>query len=122
MSVSIPLFDRKQAEKKGAEARVWQARIRKSGLERRLDREVEDAYNNLAYSLQELAVFKKEIISKSMEALGLLNFAFKEGKISFFEVRGAQKDTLEMQFAYLDAMLQTERWMNALERVTGGNE
>ena len=121
MSVSIPLFDRKQAERKGAEARAWQARIKRSGLEKRVNREIEDAYNNLVYSLTELEVFKKEIIGKSMETLNLLNFAFKEGKISFFEVRGAQKDTLEMQFAYLDTLLQTQRWVYAIERVAGGD-
>jgi outer membrane protein, heavy metal efflux system len=121
MSVSIPLFDRKQAERKGAQARAWQAKVRRSGLEKGLDREIEDAYNNLALSLQELSVFKQEIINKSMEALNLLNFAFKEGKISFFEVRTAQKDTLEMQFAYLDALLQTQRAVHGIERAAGGD-
>ena len=121
MSVSIPLFDRKQAEKKGAQARAWQAKVRRSGLEKALDREIEDAYNNMALSLQELSVFKQEIINKSMEALNLLNFAFKEGKISFFEVRTAQKDTLEMQFAYLDALLQAQRAVYAIERAAGGD-
>jgi hypothetical protein len=77
-------------------------------------------YNNLTLSLQELAVFKEEIISKSIETLNLLNFAFKEGKISFFEVRTAQKDTLEIQFAYLDTLLQAQRWVYAVERVAGG--
>jgi outer membrane protein, heavy metal efflux system len=120
MSVSIPLFDRKEAERKGAEARARQARIRRSGLEMKLGREIEEAYRSLALSLQELTVFQKEIIGKSMETLGLLNFAFKEGKISFFEVRMAQKDTLEMQFAYLDTVLQAERWIHAVERAAGG--
>jgi cobalt-zinc-cadmium efflux system outer membrane protein len=121
MSVSIPLFDRKQAEKKGAETRARQARIRRSGLENRLDREIEDAYNNLVSSLNELTVFKKEIMGKSMETLNLLNFAFKEGKISFFEVRGAQRDTLEMQFAYLDTVLRAQTWVYAMERAAGGD-
>jgi outer membrane protein, heavy metal efflux system len=121
LSVSIPLFDRKQAEKKGAEARASQARTRRSGLERTVKREIEDVYNNLSYALQELHVFKEEIINKSLDSLNLLNFAFKEGKISFFEVRTAQKDTLEMQFAYLDAILQAQRWIYAVERVAGGN-
>ena len=120
MSVSIPLFDRKLAERKAAEARAWQAKVRRTGLDKALDREIEDAYNNLAISLKELSVFEEEILNKSMEALSLLNFAFKEGKISFFEVRTAQKDTLEMQFAYLDAVLQAERAVYGIERAAGG--
>ncbi len=120
MSVSIPLFDRKQAERKTAEARAFQARIARSGAEKGLLREIEGTYNNLVLTLEELAVFKKDIINKSIETLNLLNFAFKEGKVSFFEVRTAQKDTLEMQFAYLDTVLQAERWIYAIERATGG--
>ena len=120
MSVSIPLFDRKQAERKGAEARASQARTRRSGLDRSVKREIEDVYNNLYYAVQELCVFKEEIMKKSLDSLNLLNFAFREGKISFFEVRTAQKDTLEMQFAYLDAVLQAQRWIHAVERVAGG--
>ena len=121
MSVSIPLFDRKQSERKSAEARAFQARIMRSGAEKGLLREIEGTYNNLALTLEELAVFKKDIINKSVETLNLLNFAFKEGKVSFFEVRTAQKDTLEMQFAYLDTVLQAERWIYAIERATGGS-
>ncbi|HEY3278807.1 MAG TPA: TolC family protein [Syntrophorhabdaceae bacterium] len=120
MSVAIPLFDRRQAERKRAEALALQARIRRSGLEKTLEREIDDAYNNLSLTLRELALFQKEIMNKSMETLSLLNFAYKEGKISFFEVRTAQKDTLEIQFAYLDTVLQAERWLHAVERAVGG--
>jgi outer membrane protein, heavy metal efflux system len=119
-SVSIPLFNRKQAEKAEAQARASQAKIRRAGLEKGLEREIEDAYSNLAYSLTELDLFKKEIVTKSLENLNLLNFAFKEGKISFFDVRIAQKDTLEIQFSYLDTTLRAQRWIYAIERAAGG--
>jgi outer membrane protein, heavy metal efflux system len=119
-SIPIPIFDRKQAEQRGAVARVAQARIKHSGLERQLDKDLEDAYSSLAFSLNELAIFKKEIISKSLENLDLLHYAYKEGKISFYNLRIAQKDMLEIQFAYLDTMLQTQRWINAVERAVGG--
>ncbi len=121
ISISIPLFDRKQSERRIADSRVSQARIKRAGLEKTLDKEIEEAYSNLVFSLDELDLFKKEIITKSFDTLNLLNFAFKEGKISFFEVRTAQKDTLEMQFIYLDTTLQAQRWIHALERAAGGN-
>ena len=50
-----------------------------------------------------------------------MNLSYKEGKIGFFEVRLAQKDTLEAQFAYLDSQLRTQLAMNALEKATGGS-
>ena len=119
-SVSIPLFNRKKAERIEAQARASQAKIRRSGVERTLDREIEEAHSSLTYALNELAIFRKEIVMKSLENLNLLNFAFKEGKISFFDVRTAQKDTVEIQFIYLDTILRAQRLVYAIENVAGG--
>jgi outer membrane protein TolC len=121
VSFSIPLFDRKQAERKEAQARAAQSRVKQAGLERTINREVEEAYNALASSQKELSLFKKEILDKSSENLALLNLAYKEGKIGFFNVRLAQKETIETHFAYLDTLLRAKRDMNALERVAGGD-
>lgn len=120
-SISIPIFDRKQAEKKEAQARAAQARVKQKGLERTINREFEEAYNALDSSQRELSLFKKEILEKALENLALLNLAYKEGKIGFFNVRLAQKDTIETQFAYLDTLLRAQRAVNALERTTGGD-
>jgi outer membrane protein, heavy metal efflux system len=121
LSISIPLFDQKQAEKKEAQVRAAQARVKKAGLERTINQEFEEAYNALAVSQRELSIFKKEILDKSMENLGLLNLAYREGKIGFFNVKQAQKDTMDTQFAYLDTLLRARRALNALEKATGGD-
>ena len=121
LSISIPLFDRKQAEKKEAQARAAQARVTRAGLERAVDREFEEADNALTSSQKELALFKKEILDKSLENLALLNLAYREGKIGFFDVRVAQKETVETQFAYLETLSRARRAVNILEKVTGGN-
>jgi cobalt-zinc-cadmium efflux system outer membrane protein len=121
LSISIPLFDRKQAEKKEAQVRAAQARVTRAGLERAVDREFEEAYNALTSSQKELALFKKEILDKSLENLALLNLAYREGKIGFFDVRVAQKETVETQFAYLETLSRAHRAVNILEKVTGGN-
>ena len=120
-SVPIPFFDRKQAEKREALARAQQARTKQSGLQKIIQTEIEEAYAHLSSALRELSLFEKEIISKALENLGLLNLAFKEGKISFLDVRLAQKETLESQFSYLDTQLRTRLAINALERATGGS-
>jgi cobalt-zinc-cadmium efflux system outer membrane protein len=121
VSISIPLFDRKQAERKEAKVRAAQARVKQAGLERRIDREFEEAYNTLSSSQKELLLFKKEILDKSLENLVLLNLAYKEGKIGFFNVRLAQKETIETQFAYLDTLFRLQRARHAMERTIGGD-
>lgn len=121
LSIPLPLFDRKQAERREAKVRLEQARIKLSGLERAIDKEIEEAYTNLTSTIEELSLFKEEIMNRAMENLELMGLAFKEGKIGFFDVRLAQRDTIETQFAYIDSQLKTHLAINAMERVIGGD-
>ncbi|MFZ3208604.1 MAG: TolC family protein [Geobacteraceae bacterium] len=120
LSVPIPFFDKKQAEKSEARARAEQARLNYAGLEKTIDKEVEVAYNDFSTSLEELSLFRQEILNKAAENLNLMKLAFKEGKIGFFDVRLAQKDTIELQFTHLDALLRARLALNALESISGG--
>lgn len=120
ISIPFPLFDRKQTQKKEAHAKAQGAKIKSEGLKKTIEREVEQAYSDLSTAIEELTLFKKEIIVKAAENLNLLNLAFKEGKVGFFEVRLAQKDTIEAQFAYIEAQTRTQLAMNAIEKTTGG--
>ena len=120
MSIPLPLFDRKQAKKKDAYAKAEGAKIKLKGLKKAIGREVEQAFNDLSTAIEELSIFKKEIIVKAAENLNLLNLAFKEGKVGFFEVRFAQKDTIEAQFAYIEAQTRTQLALNAIEKAIGG--
>ena len=121
LSFPLPFFDRKQADRKEAAAKAGQALIKQASLERAIDREVEEAHANLAAAAEELSLFKKDVLGKAMENLGLMNLAFKEGKFGFFEVRLAQKDTIDAQFAYLESQVRLQLALNAWEKVTGGS-
>jgi cobalt-zinc-cadmium efflux system outer membrane protein len=121
LSVSIPIFDRKQAQKREARARMEQARIRRAGLGLAVEKEFEQEYMNLASSLLQLSIYKKEILAKSLENLDLLNLAFKEGKISFFDVRLAQRDAIDLRIAHLDTLLRAQQAIYGMERTIGGN-
>jgi cobalt-zinc-cadmium efflux system outer membrane protein len=121
LSFPLPLFDRKQADRKEAAAKAGQALIRQASLERAIDRELEEAHANLVAAAEELSLFKKDVLGKAMENLSLMNLAFKEGKFGFFEVRLAQKDTLDAQFAYLESQVRLQLALNAWEKATGGS-
>jgi cobalt-zinc-cadmium efflux system outer membrane protein len=120
ISVPLPFFDRKQAEKREAFAKAEGAKIKAAGLKKTVEREVDQAFNDIASAIEELSLFRKEILVKAAENLDLLNLGFKEGKIGFFEVRLAQKDTIEAQFAYIEAQTRTQLALNAIEKITGG--
>lgn len=120
VSIPLPFFDRKQAEKKEAFAKAEGAKIKAAGLKKTIEREIDQVYNDITSAIEELSLFKKEILVKAAENLKLLNLAFKEGKIGFFEVRLAQKDTNEAQLAYIEAQTRTQLALNALEKTTGG--
>jgi cobalt-zinc-cadmium efflux system outer membrane protein len=120
ISVQLPFFDRKQAEKKEAFAKAEGAKMKATGLKKTIEREIDQAFNNITSAIEELALFKKEILVKATENLKLLNLAYKEGKIGFFEVRLAQKDTIEAQSAYIEAQTRAQLALNAIEKTTGG--
>ena len=122
LSFPLPLFDWKQADRKEAAAKAGQALIKQASLERSLDREIEEAHANLSAAAEELSLFKKDVLGKAMENLGLMNLAFKEGKFGFFEVRLAQKDTIDAQFAYLESQVRLQLALNAWEKATGGSQ
>ncbi len=120
-SFPLPFFDRKQADRKEAAAKAGQALIKQASLERTIGRELEEAHANLIAAAEELSLFKKDVLGKAMENLGLMNLAFKEGKFGFFEVRLAQRDTIDAQFAYLESQVRLQLALNAWEKATGGS-
>jgi cobalt-zinc-cadmium efflux system outer membrane protein len=121
LSFPLPLFDRGQGDRKEAAAKVGQALIKQASLGRAIEGEIEAAHANLAAAAEELSLFKKDVLGKAMENLGLMNLAFKEGKFGFFEVRLAQKDTIDAQFAYLESQVRLQLALNAWEKATGGS-
>lgn len=120
LGLTIPLFDRKQGERIETKARASQARIREAGLVMTSRKEMEEAYAAAASSLEELDLFRRDILGRANENIDLLQLAFKEGKVSFYDVRVAQRETIDMRNAYLQALLAGRRAYNALERAIGG--
>ena len=121
LSFPLPFFDRKQADRKEAAAKAGQALIKQASLERTIDREIGESHANLVAAAEEVSLFKKDVLGKAMENLGLVNLAFKEGKFGFFEVRLAQKDIIDVQFAYLESQVRLQLALNAWEKATGGS-
>jgi cobalt-zinc-cadmium efflux system outer membrane protein len=120
LGISIPLFDRKQGERAEAKARLSQARVRAVGVTRTAQKELEASYASAASSLRELGLFRQAILGRTTENMELLQLAFKEGKISFYDVRVAQRETIDTRNAYLQALHTAQRAYNALERAVGG--
>lgn len=121
VSIPLPLIDKKQVERKIAKIRSEQSTIRYPNLQRIIEKEVEEGYVNLTSSHKEVSLYKREMINKALENLDLLNLAFREGKVSFYDVRLAQKDALDIQFSYVDALLRAQLAINAMKRITGGD-
>ncbi len=119
LGVSIPLFDMRQGERIEARAKLSQARVRAAGVTRIAQKEVEESYAAAVSARHELDLFKTAILGPTAENLDLLQLAFKEGKISFYELRIAQRETIETRNMYLQSLLSAQLAYNALERATG---
>lgn len=120
LGITIPLFDRKQGERMETKAKLSQARTRQTGIKQTAEKEIEESYASAASSLKELDLFKESILGHTLENIDLLQLAFKEGKISFYDLRVAQRETIETRNAYLQALLAAQRGYSALERAIGG--
>ena len=103
LGISIPLFDRKQGERIESKVRLSQARIRSGGLKRSAEKEINISYTTALSSLRELDLLRKAVLNRTRENLDLLQFAFKEGKISFYDVRIAQRETFDSRQAFLQS-------------------
>ena len=88
-------------------------------MTRTAQKEIEESYTAAASALQEIDLFQKAILARTKENLELLQLAFKEGKISFYDVRIAQRETIETRNAFLQSLLTAQRAYNALERAIG---
>ncbi|NOR64760.1 MAG: hypothetical protein GQ468_01950 [Candidatus Scalindua sp.] len=119
VSISIPVWDRKQSELKRARTAKTTAiiNIKKKRLE--IQTEVETAYRTFMATEGGIAIYTDEIIPKVDESLKLNEISYKEGKIDFIGFLTVQKNLLEARAAYLNALLDYSNAIINLEKVSG---
>ena len=119
VSISIPVWDRKQSELKKARTAKGTASINVKMKQLQIQKEVETAYRTFMASKGSIAIYTDEIIPQVDESLELNEISYKEGKVNFIGFLTVQKNLLETRAAYLDALLDYSNAIINMEKVSG---
>ncbi|MDR4503271.1 MAG: TolC family protein [Candidatus Scalindua sp.] len=119
VSVSIPVWDRKQPELKRARTAKGTANINIKNKRLEIQKEVAVAYRTFMAAKGSLAIYTDEIIPKVDENLTLNEISYKEGKIDFIGFLTVQRNLLEARAAYLSGLFDYNNAIINLETVSG---
>jgi outer membrane protein, heavy metal efflux system len=119
VSISIPIWDRRQAELKKARTAKDVAGINIKNKHLEIQKEVEAAYRSFVAAKEGIAIYTDEIMPQVDESLRLNEISYKEGKINFVGFLTVESDLIDTQAAYLDALLDYNKAVINLETVSG---
>ncbi|GJQ60352.1 MAG: TolC family protein [Candidatus Scalindua sp. AMX11] len=119
VSVSIPVWDRKQSELKRARTAKGTASINIRNKRLVIQKEVAAAYRTFIAAKGGIAIYTDEIVPKVDESLKLNEISYKKGKIDFIGFLTVQKNLLEARAEYLNALLDYNTAIINLETVSG---
>jgi cobalt-zinc-cadmium efflux system outer membrane protein len=119
LAIPLPIFNRRQGELEGLEARRIQARAELLGLEKEIRKEVDQALNQRTVTLESFQLFQREIIERTQENFKLLEAAYRERKIDFAQALIMENDLIAANLSYLDTSLALREAAIRLQEVTG---
>ena len=119
VSISIPVWDRKQPELKKARTSKSTASINISNKRLQIQNDVATAYRTFTAAKQGIAIYTDDIMPQVNENLKLNEISYKEGKINFVGFLMMQSDLIETQTTYLEALLSYNNAIVNLEAASG---
>ena len=119
-SVSVPLFSRSRAESFVAEA---QARRNVVDAESRAalvkaQATLYELHRQLERAVSEATALKSDILPRTEEALRETEYAYERGRYSYLELVDAQRESLEVQAALIEAAANAHALRVEIERLT----
>jgi cobalt-zinc-cadmium efflux system outer membrane protein len=120
VSFSLPIFNRRQAEATAIAGRLAQSRHQLRAIELNVEHEVRDAYSRYIAALAGLRASQEDVAGPARESFGLLEEAFKAGKLDILSVSVVERQAFEAQIGYLDAWFNLASARVSLEIAVGG--
>jgi cobalt-zinc-cadmium efflux system outer membrane protein len=119
ISISIPIWDRKQSELKKARTAKDVANINIKNKYLEIQKEVETAYRSFMAAQEGIVIYTDDIMPQVDENLKLNEISYKEGKINFIGFLTVESDLIDTRAAYLNALLDYNKAIINLETVSG---
>ncbi len=119
LSISIPVWDRKQPELQKARIAKNTANINIKKKQLEIQNEVETAYRSFIAAKGGVAIYTDEIMPQVEENQKLNEISYKEGKINFILFLTMQSGLIETRTTYLNALFDYYKAIITLEAVSG---
>jgi cobalt-zinc-cadmium efflux system outer membrane protein len=103
LGLSLPIFNRRQAEATAIAGRLAQSQHKLRAVELDVEREVRDAYSRYIAALRGLRASQEDVVEPARESFGLLEEAFKAGKLDLLSLSVAERQAFEARIGYFDA-------------------
>ena len=119
-TVSVPLFDRGQAQVARAEAARARSGAERRTLRTRIEREVRVAHGT-AWRYRDLAKrYRVESVEPAAELVSIAEAAYEEGEFGILELLDAHRVALDARLRHLELAAEARRAAIDLDRAVGG--
>jgi cobalt-zinc-cadmium efflux system outer membrane protein len=119
LGIDLPLFNRNQAARADAAARVRQADLEAAALEQRIAQEVRLAADRLVAAWRTSDAFSTDVVKASQENVDLVTEGYKAGQIDFLQLILIRRDTLEARRGHVETLEELMKAEAQLDRVVG---
>lgn len=118
IAIPIPLFDRNQGNLREAYQRLNQAQDARAANELRQQSELAQTYEGLLAAQHEIGVLRDEVLPGAKSAFDVANRGYELGKFGFLDLLDAQRTLFQNQTLYVRALVNYQKLLNELERLT----
>lgn len=123
VGVNLPLWQAKRnAAEKEAQAKVKQARWRKTELEAKINEELQIAYVRVEESLHVLKLYREQLTPLADADLNAARADYQAGKSDFLTLISSEKNRMQTQLQTEQALADTYRRFAELEYAVGSIE
>lgn len=119
VSIPLPVFNRRQGELESLEARRIQASAEILAIEKEIQKEVNQAMNQLETARQSAGLFQQEIITQVDENFRLLEAAYRERRIDLPQLLVMENNLVNANQSYLEVLSSLREAAIQIEEVTG---
>jgi outer membrane protein, heavy metal efflux system len=120
LGLSVPIFNRRQAEATAIAGRLAQSQQKLRALELNIEHEVRDAHSRYIAALHALRASQEDVVGPARESFDLLEDAFNAGKLDLLSLSVAERQAFEARIGYLDAWFSLASARVSLDLAVGG--
>ncbi len=106
VALPLPLFDRAKGRRKESQAKVAVARAEMDAACQQLLRQRADVIQRYRTAIEQVTLYREQILPKAAEALRLVQTGFDQGKFSFIDLVDTQRTAAEARLTYQQRLLE----------------